>query len=334
MKKYWLSMMAWIIFSIPCQFVANVLPGYEDYKQIKPYEVLEEAGTLILSNSPETVKENGILYQDQFVGKGRLVFHHVNATYKENQKLIICVTNLSPKSQLFIVDREGHTPPHNHYIEAGNQLIRAYFKCTTSKVFVMKPYESILIYDSAHLNWKPQMVLSGMMDVYANDRVQVTFAFMEKEKSVEAINVLKPLERDLAPRGTFKCLTKYQYIELKGKQDIYYLIEDEVDDWLRGRDGLTGKEAINYGNYGVLYKIKLIAEEDATIFICPRGGVFQGTVYWEDGQKYLIARKHAFKTKKERIKIGKIKKGELKTLNYILPNGSAAPVLIGFDMNK
>lgn len=323
-----------MILTINWNIQAVCIPGYEDYEQIIPFEILGEEGVLILSNSPETVKETGVLYREKVCGRSRMVFHHVNATGKNDKKLLITVKNNSLKPQMMIVDKEGCAPPLYHYLEAGNRLLNAYYRCHTSKVYFLEPNECMMLYDSTPYEWKQQMVLSGMLDFYTTDYLEVTFSVIEKEASLESIDSLKVLDMDLAPRGTFPCLTKYQYIWLTGEKNSYYLIEDEERDWVQGKDNLTGKTAVNYGNYGILYKIKLAASKDTQVFVCPRGGIFQGTVRWENGQTHLIARKHVFKVKKERIDIGQIKKGEVKTLEYILPNGSAAPVLIGFDVNK
>lgn len=333
-NRYLLYIIIFLVIGLSWNITAVCIPGYEEYEQIRPYEILGEEGTLLLSNSPETVKESGILYQEKICGKGRIVFHHVNGTGKDDKKLLITVKNTSLQSQMLIVDKEGYAPPLYHYLEAGNQLLNKYYDCKTSKVFFLEPDEWIILYDSTPLCWKQQMVLSGMLDIYATDSLDVTFSVIEKGAPVKCIDTLKKLEMDLAPRGTFSCLTKYQYVWLNGEKNSYYLIEDEETDWVRGRDNLTGKTAVNYGNYGILYKIKLAASEDVQVFVCPRGGIFQGTVRWEDGKTHLIARKHVFKVKKERIDIGTIKKGEVRTLEYILPNGSAAPILIGFDVNK
>ena len=85
------------------------LPEYKNYQYIKPCEILGEDGTLILSNSPETVKEKGILYCEQLLGKGRLVFHHVNATHENDQRLLIVVKNLTKSEQRFEVHQEGYS---------------------------------------------------------------------------------------------------------------------------------------------------------------------------------------------------------------------------------
>lgn len=314
--------------------LASIPSEYENYESVKPIEILGEDGTLILSNSPETITKKGVVYRECLVGPGRLVFHHVNATGQENQRLVITVKNLTTYEQRFEVHKEGYAKPHYHYLEAGNKLLNNYYECVTSRIFFLKPNEQMVLYDSWPFVWKNQTVLSGMLDLYASDKVEIVVAMIGNEDEVSQISKFEELDSDLAPRGTFSCLTKYEYVILPQNKNVYLLIEDEKTDWLRGVDGLTGKYAINYGNYGVLYKIKILAREDRKVFICPRGGIFQGTVRWDNGETRLIARKHVFKTIKERIYIGTIKKDEIRTLEYILPNGSAAPILLGFEINE
>lgn len=311
-----------------------VIPGYEGCTQLKPQETLDEEGTLILSNSPETVKETGILYRGILEGAGRLVFHHVNGTCKEDKRLCIVARNPSLESMTFQMDRVGIAPPLYHYLEAGNILLEQYYRCHTSNFFFLEPGEAIIIYESEPDKWKQHMVLSGMMDIYSAKPLEVTFASVDEVDALKQIPKLKPLAMDLAPRGTFYGLIKHQYLWIPNAKRSYYLIEDEETDWLRGKDELTGKEAINYGNYGVLYNIKLMVQKDANVYICPRGGIFQGTIRWVGEPLISVARTHYFKHNKERVYIGHIKKGEVKTLEYILPNGSAAPVLIEFEINE
>ena len=78
-----------MILTINWNIQAVCIPGYEDYEQIIPFEILGEEGVLILSNSPETVKETGVLYREKVCGRSRMVFHHVNATGKNDKKLLI-----------------------------------------------------------------------------------------------------------------------------------------------------------------------------------------------------------------------------------------------------
>lgn len=49
-------------------------------------------GNLVLSDSPETVPADGIMYQDVVNGDTRLFFHHVNGT-NEPKKIVVLLEN-------------------------------------------------------------------------------------------------------------------------------------------------------------------------------------------------------------------------------------------------
>lgn len=328
-KYLFAILLIWSSLSIHC--LASV-PGYEDYHFIQPLEKMRCEGTLILSNSPETVKKEGILYQDTFSGESRIVFHHVNAIAHKIPRLRISVKNNTLKEQMLWIKQAGYALPQYDYLEAGSSLLENYYQCQQSEIFFLLPGQEQVIYCSPSGAWHKQMVLSGMLDVVTNGELQITFLASHSLEQ-DDLEALQPLEKDLAPRGTFKGLVKEQYIYIPVGQKSYYLIEDEQTDWIKGWDALAGEKAINYGNYGVLYKIHLMATTNTEVFVCPRGGIFRGLLRWEDGQMIRIDRPHVFKNHKERVGIGNIKQGEIRTLEYMLPNGSAAPILIGFKEN-
>lgn len=313
---------------------ASEITGYESYKRIQPQQVLIQDGTLLLSNSPETVKEIGILYQDQIKGSGRLLFHHVNQTQNGEKKLVIIAENIAEKAQMLRIYRKAITLPEHHYLRAGEEVLTTYFHNTVEDIYFLEPCEKVMLYSSEKNSWPVRTVQSGMMDLEVDDYLRITFAMLERNDSIRTIDGLKVLNKDRAPRGTFECLTKYQYVLLPTDGKAYYLIEEDNKSWIQGKDALTKESAINYGNYGIMYKITLIAMANTDVFICPRGGIFQGMVRWDDGQLVYIKKPHFFKINKERVSIGKIKKGEVKTFDYFLPNGSAAPVLLGFEISR
>lgn len=313
---------------------ASQLAGYELYRELEPIKKWTQEGTLLLSNSPETIKQTGILYQDEMQGIGRLVFHHVNQTNHSDKKLVIIAENTTEDNQMLRICRKAVISPHYHYLKAGEQVLKDYFHHKIEQIYFLSPYQKIVLYDSGETSWPIQTVQSGMMDLETTGIVRITFAMLERGDSMDQIEALKPLKKDKAPRGTFKYLAKQHYVVLPTDTDSYYLIEKDKKGWIQGIDALTQEKAINYGNYGIMYKITLMAMADTQVFICPRGGIFQGMVRWEDGQITEIKRPHVFKVNKERIPIGQLKQGEIKTLEYFLPNGSAAPILLGFKVSQ
>lgn len=306
------------------------LPKYDKMLRLKPYEVMLEDGTLLLSNSPECVVSSGLLYQDTLTGKGRLVYHHTNGTKRQDLVLMILLENKTWQEQMIHLKQMGQMKPCYNYLLAGEKVLEQYYKEQPSLISWLAPGEKRILYQSIPDTWKPDTVLSGMIDLEVDGTVSVHFYAIPKDTPLEELPQCQPLEKDEAPRGTFHYLNKYHYVAIPPKS-AYYLIEDEPSAWLVGKDALTNEIAVNAGNYGVIYHITLLATEDTQVFVSPRGGIFQGIIRWQGEKLIRIYAPHAFKIKRQCIKLGVLKKGETQQIEYILPNGSAAPILIGFE---
>ena len=87
LKKYLIVLGA--AFCIISQYHAQPLKTYAHYKLIEKQSIEEQTGTLVMSNSPEEVKETGILYKGELEGIGRLLYHHVNVSEEKKLRLII-----------------------------------------------------------------------------------------------------------------------------------------------------------------------------------------------------------------------------------------------------
>ena len=112
---------------------AHAEEGYrkapEKYKDVD-VKVLQSGPTLLFSDSPEIVYENGILYRDIVDGEGRVFFHHVNGT-KNTRKLAVLMRPANkmatitwgcrgigdPDKDYFISARKGQTRYFNDYKE-------------------------------------------------------------------------------------------------------------------------------------------------------------------------------------------------------------------------
>ncbi|MDY3367493.1 hypothetical protein, partial [Zhenhengia yiwuensis] len=98
---------------------------------------------------------------------------------------------------------------------------------------------------------------------------------------------------------------------------------------IEGYDALTGQSTVNKGNYGVKYHIRTTAEVNTGLLLNPRGNIFKGAIGWANNRSYYAPSGH-LNGAKSAANIGVVKAGETKELLYMLPNGSAAPVLICF----
>jgi hypothetical protein len=106
----------------------------EKYQDVD-VKVLQSGPTLLFSDSPEMVYENGILYKDIVEGEGRVFFHHVNGT-KNTRKLAILMRPVNrrttitwgcrgigdPDTDYFISARKGQTRYFKEYKESWNKV--------------------------------------------------------------------------------------------------------------------------------------------------------------------------------------------------------------------
>lgn len=317
-----------MVFLLTNQFLARPLINYGHYKHLEKKRLEETQGIVLMSNSPEDVKESGILYQGEMKGKGRLLYHHVNESEDKYLRLVIEIINQEDEPQLLRISKAVTDGPSYHFLKTGQTLLKDYFKSVSDECYYLEPGQRWVLYDSQGKSWAKGSLLSGMMDVETTGRMLVTYKAISSESEKET--GLKILEKDLAPRGSFNISERTYIIEVPEEIGYYYHLLGTTKDWVKGKDELTGENALNEGNYGIMEHIQITVGADTTVILCPRGGVFRGVVRWGNGSLHLVERSHSFKQEKECIEIGKLKKGETKQLDYMLPNGSAAPVLLGF----
>ena len=81
------------------------------------------------------------------------------------------------------------------------------------------------------------------------------------------------------------------------------------------------------------YRVTVTATVDTGVILNPRATNFRGAIKWDgDSSKvYNIPESGSFTADTSKAAVlGIIKAGETRTFEYMLPNGSAAPILIGF----
>lgn len=332
MKRLYRSMlgMLLVISCLANEQLGNNMPSYAHLSPIMPITWLAEDGQLILSNSPETVKKKGLLYQSELLGKGRIVYHHVNDTEAKEVQLVIWLVNPNSEDCLLTLGAEGNMGPSGHYLRAGKEALEAYHFSKQNKSLLISPFEKQILYCSSSSGWPIGTVLTGMMDIAVTQNVSIYIALIPQGCTIDQMESEVLLEKSREERGNFPTLTVCQEVYLPYAGNYYYLIEEDNKKWLQGYDPTTHQKVINYGNYGIIYKISIHAMAPTKVFLCPRGGIFQGMVKWENGDISLIERLHVFKVVKEPIIIAQLSSGETRTFEYILPCGSAAPVLVGF----
>jgi hypothetical protein len=314
----------------------DLLEGYIDkdyntFNLAENIEVRDVEGNLIVSNSPERIESSGILYRDTVQGKTRVLVHHQNAM-PINKKLVVTVKSNENREIPIQIVNQAIKGPHKDILGTGQTALREYLQGKNKKEYTLKPGEVLSIYDSTLAgDWRKEEVISGLMDLESGGEVTLTVAAMDYSSSVKNLSNLTELKRNGHIRGTFDVIERYYTVDLSQiDKPTKFVVGGSSEEWVTGRDALTGEVVKNMGNYGVSSFIQIKNEEDMGIILNARGGAYQGSIKWSNGKVFDVPREEVLSDKKIATLVGMIKAHESNQFVYMLPNGSAAPVLFGF----
>lgn len=314
----------------------DLLEGYIDkdyntFEELEDVQVTDIPGTLIVSNSPESISSSGILYKDTCEGTGRLVVHHLNNTTHSKKLMVIASTPENQPVKL-TVKNLAIKGPHKDILKTGQAVVREYFETKPEKTYTITPGALTSIYDSSQIKkWENEEVISGMFDFESDGPITWTVVSMDVESPLAYLSKLQILEKDMHIRGTFDVMERQYRInitQLKNPGKI--TIGGGTDEWLVGKDALTGKSVVNRGNYGLPINMYLESTEDMGIIINARGGSYLGAIKWNKNKVFDTPSEEVLSDKKVAALIGMVKAGTTTEWTYMLPNGSSAPVLFGF----
>lgn len=220
--------------------------------------------TLIFSDSPEYVRDYGVLYEDKLQGNIRIFYYHVNDQWPESRLAVVVLNeNLHPTTVKVL--KQAIPKPSHHWQRDGQLAQQLYFGS-------QKPYEAILgtyqqlelLSGKNGLLYKKDELAQGIIELHADSPVTIKIVSLPPAAQVDkyldiAAPILPDNVRNIPLRGTFPQANKTIVLEelhFDGTGTLGAVIADgELDKFLEGNDAPTGKKAENYGNYGVFYEI-------------------------------------------------------------------------------
>lgn len=240
--------------------------------------------TLIFSDSPEMVYRNGVLYRDTVSGDVRIFFHHVNAM-ETNKKLAVILSNEQIRPVKYSVANNSIGNAGWHYLKVGKETQQKYFSGVHNKTEGNLGFgnNTELLTGSGYV-LEPAQLLVGTIDLHTDRPVQVSVIMCDEKTDLELYNEYASVQpMDEHPlRGTFDDADWNYTVSapLNTDNNKVYMLElaSEEQGFARGKDGTTGKDAVNYGNYGIVYSVNftISGNKQAAMYLNPLGGLFAG----------------------------------------------------------
>lgn len=321
-------------------------PKNADLHELKelPVTVTEQGGKLLLSDSPEMVPADGIMYQDTVNGNVRLFFHHVNAT-TELKKVVVLLVNETAAAADVVVSQYGLGGPGHDYLAVGKKVQLDYLDKAGVELLTVPAKGTALLEPKLNdIIVMPDALVNGMYDFHTKVPLKVVVMMLPVDEDpaefVKEAEIL-PADRERL-RGSF-----WGYDRLVVPSQVYKSRQDGVlaitladhkrDPFVAGIDATDGSPTLNYGNYGVLYKVFLptVSNQKYAIYFNPRGGEYAGSlrVKYRRQEKDTVglpADKLFFgsKTVEDTDYIGEYDGGQSLWLTFSPPGASNLPVKI------
>lgn len=314
MKYFLQSFIAVMIAACAIVDVASantMLPDLNNSKLIQelPVDSTSYGGTLILSDSPEVVPDDGIMYEDTVNGKVRLFFHHVNGT-NINKKIVVLLVNDDKQDATVTVSKIGVAGPSHDWITVGKQAQLNYLESNDFH-FINVPANGTALLDEGldAKTVKPNMLVNGIYDFKTNKSVKVKVMMLPTGKEAadfaKSAKILPPDSQRL--RGSFAgkdrlIIPEYVYDAEDNKVVGITLADNEKDLYLRGIDKTDNSQVVNYGNYGVVYKLYIpsVSQGQFSCYLNPRGGEYAGGLVL----KYKHQKEQVIPTPNDKLSFG------------------------------
>jgi len=262
---------------------SEIWANFHELPSLEKKVVEDRSRKLLLSDSPETIKETGILYQDKVNGKARLYADHINET-GDNVQFIIMARNTSKTKPVTIkTTNKGEVYPSIYANIIGHEA---------SVDFMLKdPVQN----EKLEIGPDQGFAYVRMPDFYPGQGVnlfydvetdgEVEFTFMAINNSISTplawlTPYLKVLPYNGNVRGTFPMSDMTWNVNMEGvtKPSRLVIGDGKQDPFIKGYDNGPGRtgEVLNEGNYGIMYNIHIEKPKKMAVLLMARGGVFKG----------------------------------------------------------
>ncbi|ANE48874.1 hypothetical protein SY83_11835 [Paenibacillus swuensis] len=235
---------------------------------------------LLFSDSPETYKQKGILYQDRINGAARIYAHHINGM-AEPTKFAIYLTNNSDQEVKILTTNKGEAYPSSNPALVGHVASMDFLlHDPTNDNMSVAPGETVVYRELP--SFYPMMGMNSIYDVETTGELTVTFAATSLDAGPETITdgTYQPLERSVHIRGTFPYADTHWYVDgsTMTEPKRIAIADGTTDPFASGVDAVTGTETTNKGSFGVVYNLHIENPKKMAILFIARAGGYKGPV--------------------------------------------------------
>ncbi|MFC5471128.1 stalk domain-containing protein [Cohnella suwonensis] len=237
----------------------------------------DRSRSLMVSDSPETFAELGILYQDSAEGKTRLYANHQNGT-NAKVSFAILATNATERPVTLKTTRKGEVYPTVYAMQMGSEASVDFMMDDPIDEEMTIPPGETYIYKQFP-DFYPGQGVNLLYDVETDGEVQYTFA-VANAVSNEMLDLPKlPYNKHI--RGTFP-ITGFDWkIDLSesglSKPKVLVLGDGKQDPFQKGVDPLRDNATVDDpANYGTVYRIHAEHPRRMAVLILAKGGSFKG----------------------------------------------------------
>lgn len=251
---------------------------------VMSYFINAQPQTLIRANSPETIKDEGIYYEDVVNGNVRFLVHNYNGR-SSAVKVYIIATNENNGVATVKVGPVGAGGPNSCVScvgrAAAGRFLAARLNPNYTDVQIPAGQSRILVPEYSSKTVKPGDTYSMFADVQMDKKLKVQVVIVHAARDVFSylpnLSILPSNDRHI--RGTFEDANRVMIVNqtIGDVKSRMILADNVVDTRLPGIDMTTNTPVLNAGNYGTLYTVRLNNVQPHTMIVVnPRGGHYAG----------------------------------------------------------
>lgn len=260
---------------------SEIWSNFNDLPALKRETVEDRSRKLILSDSPETITEKGILYQDKVNGKARLYADHVNGSESKVQFVIMARNTSTTQPVTITTTNKGEVYPSIYANLIGHEASVDFMlrNPVTEKPLTLAPGQGLAYVRMP--DFYPGQGVNLFYDVETSGEVEFTFMALDSSISTPTgslIPYMQVLKFNGNVRGTFPVSDLTWKADMKDvTKPVRITIGDGKEDpFIKGYDTERKAEVLNEGNYGMIYNLQIANPPKMAVLLMGRGGPFKG----------------------------------------------------------